>query len=596
MAVDPERNPADKALKQQDVKTLYKRLLRYVWPHKGAFLISVLGLALYASAQPVLAHLMGLVEETLRDPTEQKILLLIGLLMGTFFYRGVGTFLGKYFIAIVGRNVVHSLRVELFGKMTRLPSAFYDGESSGRLISRVTFDVDQVSGASTRALTTLIQEGLTVIFLMGYLIYLDYTLTLVFLVLVPFIVAVVGLASRFFRRYSRRVQQSVGDVTQVTNDSIKGYREVRTFGGVDYERSRFTAASEYNRKQALKFELTNAISVPLTQQIVSIGLGVMIFVMFQRVAAGSMTSADFFQFITAASLIAKPLRALTDINAMVQRGLAAAESIFTVLDADEERDTGTQTIDRANGTMSLENVVLQYAGAAEPAVKSVSLDITAGTSVAIVGKSGSGKTSLVNMLPRFYDVSDGVIRLDGIDLRDLTLDSLRRQIAIVGQQVTLFDGSVRDNIAYGRAGQYTDEQVLAAARAAHADEFIEQLPNGYDTRLGENGVLLSGGQRQRIAIARAILKDAPVLILDEATSALDTGSERHIQAAMEEVMKGRTTFVIAHRLSTIEHVDRILVMDSGRVVEDGTHLELLEQGGIYSQLYLMQFGSEGKHV
>ncbi|MDP2608571.1 MULTISPECIES: lipid A export permease/ATP-binding protein MsbA [unclassified Oceanobacter] len=596
MAVDPERNPADKALKQQDVKTLYKRLLRYVWPHKGAFLISVLGLALYASAQPVLAHLMGLVEETLRDPTEQKILLLIGLLMGTFFYRGVGTFLGKYFIAIVGRNVVHSLRVELFGKMTRLPSAFYDGESSGRLISRVTFDVDQVSGASTRALTTLIQEGLTVIFLMGYLIYLDYTLTLVFLVLVPFIVAVVGLASRFFRRYSRRVQQSVGDVTQVTNDSIKGYREVRTFGGVDYERSRFTAASEYNRKQALKFELTNAISVPLTQQIVSIGLGVMIFVMFQRVAAGSMTSADFFQFITAASLIAKPLRALTDINAMVQRGLAAAESIFTVLDADEERDTGTQTIDRANGIMSLENVVLQYAGAAEPAVKSVSLDITAGTSVAIVGKSGSGKTSLVNMLPRFYDVSDGVIRLDGIDLRDLTLDSLRRQIAIVGQQVTLFDGSVRDNIAYGRAGQYTDEQVLAAARAAHADEFIEQLPNGYDTRLGENGVLLSGGQRQRIAIARAILKDAPVLILDEATSALDTGSERHIQAAMEEVMKGRTTFVIAHRLSTIEHVDRILVMDSGRVVEDGTHLELLEQGGIYSQLYLMQFGSEGKHV
>jgi subfamily B ATP-binding cassette protein MsbA len=596
MAVDPERNPADKAPKQQDVKTLYKRLLRYVWPHKGAFLISVLGLALYASAQPVLAHLMGLVEETLRDPTEQKILLLIGLLMGTFFYRGVGTFLGKYFIAIVGRNVVHSLRVELFGKMTRLPSAFYDGESSGRLISRVTFDVDQVSGASTRALTTLIQEGLTVIFLMGYLIYLDYTLTLVFLVLVPFIVAVVGLASRFFRRYSRRVQQSVGDVTQVTNDSIKGYREVRTFGGVDYERSRFTAASEYNRKQALKFELTNAISVPLTQQIVSIGLGVMIFVMFQRVAAGSMTSADFFQFITAASLIAKPLRALTDINAMVQRGLAAAESIFTVLDADEERDTGTQTIDRANGTMSLENVVLQYAGAAEPAVKSVSLDITAGTSVAIVGKSGSGKTSLVNMLPRFYDVSDGVIRLDGIDLRDLTLDSLRRQIAIVGQQVTLFDGSVRDNIAYGRAGQYTDEQVLAAARAAHADEFIEQLPNGYDTRLGENGVLLSGGQRQRIAIARAILKDAPVLILDEATSALDTGSERHIQAAMEEVMKGRTTFVIAHRLSTIEHVDRILVMDSGRVVEDGTHLELLEQGGIYSQLYLMQFGSEGKHV
>jgi subfamily B ATP-binding cassette protein MsbA len=576
-----------------DVQTLYKRLLRYVWPHKGAFLISVVGLALYASAQPVLAHLMGLVEETLREPTEQKILLLIGLLMGTFFYRGLGTFLGKYFIAIVGRNVVHALRVELFNKMTRLPSAFYDGESSGRLISRVTFDVDQVSGASTRALTTLIQEGLTVIFLMGYLIYLDYTLTLVFLVLVPFIVAVVGLASRFFRRYSRRVQQSVGDVTQVTNDSIKGYREVRTFGGLGYERKRFMVASEYNRKQALKFELTNAISVPLSQQIVSIGLGVMIYIMFQRVADGSMTSADFFQFITAASLIAKPLRALTDVNAMIQRGIAAAESIFTVLDADEEHDQGTREIDRAEGEVSLDDVVLRYDGAVEPAVNSVSLDVTAGTSVAIVGKSGSGKTSLVNLLPRFYDVSAGVIRLDGIDLRELTLASLRQQIAIVGQQVTLFDGSVRDNIAYGTLGKYSDEQVLAAAHAAHADEFIEQLPEGYNTRLGENGVLLSGGQRQRIAIARAILKDAPVLILDEATSALDTGSERHIQAAMEEVMKGRTTFVIAHRLSTIERVDRILVMDGGQVVEDGTHHELLEHGGIYSQLYLMQFGSEG---
>jgi subfamily B ATP-binding cassette protein MsbA len=351
-------------------------------------------------------------------------------------------------------------------------------------------------------------------------------------------------------------------------------------------------ASQYNRKQALKFELTNAISVPLSQQIVSIGLGVMIYIMFQRVADGSMTSADFFQFITAASLIAKPLRALTDVNAMIQRGIAAAESIFTVLDADEEHDQGTREIDRAKGDVSLDDVVLRYDGAVEPAVNSVSLDVTAGTSVAIVGKSGSGKTSLVNLLPRFYDVSAGVIRLDGIDLRELTLANLRQQIAIVGQQVTLFDGSVRDNIAYGTLGKYSDEQVLAAAHAAHADEFIEQLPEGYNTRLGENGVLLSGGQRQRIAIARAILKDAPVLILDEATSALDTGSERHIQAAMEEVMKGRTTFVIAHRLSTIERVDRILVMDGGQVVEDGTHHELLEHGGIYSQLYLMQFGSE----
>ena len=574
---------------ETSTRRLYGRLLSYVWPHKLAFSVAIVGYIIFASAAPVMAHLMGLVEQTLSDPQPDKILLLVCLLMGTFFYRGIGTFLGKFFIAVVGRNVVHSLRTELFNKMTRLPSHYYDGESSGRLISRVIFDVDQVTGASTRALTTTVQEGVTVILLMAYLIWLDYSLTLIFLGLVPVIVLVVGFASRFFRRYSQRIQKAMGDVTQVTNESINGYREVRTFGGTEYEQQRFRKASDYNRKQSLKFGLTEAINVPLTQQIVAVGLGLMVYLMFQRVASGSMSSAEFLQFMTAASLIAKPLRALTDINAVIQKGMTAAESIFSVLDADAEIDQGTKTLDRADGNVRFENVRFRYHGAENDALKGINLNVTAGTSVAFVGKSGSGKTTLVNLIPRFYEVGSGRILLDGEDIRDLTLDSLRDQIAIVSQQVTLFNASIRDNIAYGSLADKTDDEIIAAAKAAHADEFISRLPEGYNTEVGEDGVLLSGGQRQRIAIARAILKNAPVLILDEATSALDTESERHIQAAMEEVMKGRTTFVIAHRLSTIESADRIVVIDQGEVREDGSHAELIAQQGMYAQLHQIQF-------
>jgi subfamily B ATP-binding cassette protein MsbA len=574
---------------ETSTRRLYGRLLSYVWPHKLAFSVAIVGYIIFASAAPVMAHLMGLVEQTLSDPQPDKILLLVCLLMGTFFYRGIGTFLGKFFIAVVGRNVVHSLRTELFNKMTRLPSHYYDGESSGRLISRVIFDVDQVTGASTRALTTTVQEGVTIILLMAYLIWLDYSLTLIFLGLVPVIVLVVGFASRFFRRYSQRIQKAMGDVTQVTNESINGYREVRTFGGTEYEQQRFRKASDYNRKQSLKFGLTEAINVPLTQQIVAVGLGLMVYLMFQRVASGSMSSAEFLQFMTAASLIAKPLRALTDINAVIQKGMTAAESIFSVLDADAEIDQGTKTLDRADGNVRFEDVRFRYRGAENDALKGINLNVTAGTSVAFVGKSGSGKTTLVNLIPRFYEVGSGRILLDGDDIRDLTLDSLRDQIAIVSQQVTLFNASIRDNIAYGSLADKTDDEIIAAAKAAHADEFISRLPEGYNTEVGEDGVLLSGGQRQRIAIARAILKNAPVLILDEATSALDTESERHIQAAMEEVMKGRTTFVIAHRLSTIESADRIVVIDQGEVREDGSHAELIAQQGMYAQLHQIQF-------
>ncbi len=571
---------------------IYKRLLTYLGPQKWYFLLSIIGFAMFAASAPALAHLMGVVEETLNEPTQENIFLLVSALFAVYLFRGIGTFLGKYFTALVGREIVHALRTQLFNRMLRLPSQYYDNESSGRVISRVIFDVEQVNGASTKALTTVIQEGLTVILLMGYLIWLDYTLTAIFLVIIPVIGGLVSLASKFFRRYSRRIQKSMGQVTQVTNESISGYREVRTYNATSVEEQRFLKASNENRKQVMKFALTNAINVPLSQQVIAAGLGVMIYLMFQRVASGTMASDEFFQFITAASLIAKPLRALTDVNSVIQKGVTAAESVFSVLDTETEKDTGTKELGKSTGAVEFKEARFRYAQAETDAIKGINLNIKAGTSVAFVGRSGSGKTTLVNLLPRFYELTSGSISIDGHPINELTLNSLREQIAIVSQSVTLFNCSIRENIAYGSLADASDEAVIEAAKAAHAHEFIEKLPEGYDTQVGENGVMLSGGQRQRLAIARAILKNAPILILDEATSALDTESERHIQAAMEEVMKGRTTLVIAHRLSTIENVDTIVVIDDGQVVESGPHQELLNQQGAYAQLHQLQFAEE----
>jgi subfamily B ATP-binding cassette protein MsbA len=577
---------------QATAGAVYKRLLTYLGPQKWYFLLSVIGFAMFAASAPALAHLMGEVEQTLNEPTQDNILWLVAALFGIYLFRGVGTFLGKYFTALVGREVVHALRTQLFNRMLRLPSQYYDNESSGRVISRVIFDVEQVNGASTKALTIVIQEGLTVILLMGYLIWLDYTLTAIFLVIIPIIGGLVALASKFFRRYSRRIQKSMGQVTQVTNESISGYREVRTYNATSVEEQRFLKASNENRKQVMKFALTNAINVPLSQQVIAAGLGVMIYLMFQRVASGTMASDEFFQFITAASLIAKPLRALTDVNSVIQKGVTAAESVFGVLDTETEKDTGTKELGKSTGAVEFKEARFRYAQAETDAIKGIDLNIKAGTSVAFVGRSGSGKTTLVNLLPRFYELTSGSISIDGHPINELTLNSLREQIAIVSQSVTLFNCSIRENIAYGSLAGASDDDVIAAAKAAHAHEFIEKLPEGYDTQVGENGVMLSGGQRQRLAIARAILKNAPILILDEATSALDTESERHIQAAMEEVMKGRTTLVIAHRLSTIENVDTIVVIDDGQVVESGPHQELLQRQGAYAQLHQLQFAEE----
>lgn len=574
---------------QVSVRRLYGRLLTYVKPFIGSFSLAILGFIIFASAAPLLSKMMGEIVDVLADPKPEDTNFIVFALIAIFAYRGIGTFLGKYFIARVGRGVVHSLRTVLFKHMLTLPSNYYDGESTGRLISRVIFDVDQVTGASTRALTTLVQDGLTVLFLMGYLIYLDWTLTLIFLALAPIIGGLVSFSSKFFRKYSKRIQKSVGNVTQVTNESINAFREVRTFGGQDFENSRFNAASEYNRKQALKFALTNSINVPLNQQIIALGLGLMVYLMFERVLNQTMSAGEFMTFITAASLIAKPLRALTDINSVIQKGVVGAESIFTVLDSQGEEDNGKLELDRAKGDVSIQDLSFKYPSSDDWILRSLNAQANAGQTYALVGRSGSGKTTLMSLLPRFYQAQQGNILLDGHKIEELTLASLRRNVSIVSQQVMLFNTSVMNNIAYGELQDKTREQVIAAAKAAHADEFISQMSDGYDTVIGDNGVLLSGGQRQRIAIARAILKDSPVLILDEATSALDTESERHIQSAMEEVMKGRTTFVIAHRLSTIENADQIWVMEKGEIIERGTHSELLAAKGAYSNLHALQF-------
>lgn len=579
---------------QYNARRLYGRLLSYVKPYTGSFLLAVVGFIIFASAAPLLSKMMGEIVDVLDEPKRADANFVVFGLIGIFAFRGLGTFLGKYFIARVGRGVVHDLRRVLFDHMLLLPTQYYDSENTGSVISRVIFDVNQVMGASTRALTTLVQDGLTVVFLMAYLIYLDWKLTLIFLGLAPVIGLLVGFASRYFRKYSKRIQKSMGDVTQVTNEAINGVREVRTFGANQFESQRFMAASDDNRRQSLKFELTNSINVPLNQQIVALGLGVMVYLMFDRVIDGSMSAGEFMTFITAASLIAKPLRALTDINSVIQKGLVGAHSIFTVMDAEPEIDEGEHMLPSVKGNISIRDLHFSYETSKGWVLNGVNADVKAGQSYALVGKSGSGKTTFVNLLPRFYDYQQGSIELDGISLKDIKLADLRRNISIVSQSVTLFNASILENIAYGELSDRSEAEVIAAAKAAHADEFIMKMPQGYHTEIGDDGVLLSGGQRQRLAIARAILKDAPVLILDEATSALDTESERHIQAAMEEVMKGRTTFVIAHRLSTIENVDEIWVMEQGQIVEQGSHQQLLAKQGAYAQLHRMQF-SEGGH-
>lgn len=567
---------------------LYKRLLGYVRPHWKSFALAVVGYAIYAASSTALAELMKRLIDGIQNPDATFRLFLPLFVVGMFAARGVGTFLGTYFMSNVARNVVHALRCNVFNHMLHLPGRFFDTHSSGHLISRVTYHVEQVTGAATNAITILLREGLFVLGLIGYLLWTNWMLTLLFLAVTPLIGAVVSYASKRFRRISQRIQHSMGDVTHVASEALSGYRVVRTHGAEAFEKQRFAEASEYNRQQSMKEALTKAISTPVIQLMIALSLALLVWLAMSPALMADMTAGEFVAFITAASLMAKPVRQLTEINSEIQKGIAAAGELFTLLEEPLEEDGGERLPQRLNGQVSMRGVRFRYGDDQPEVLRGIDLEVAAGEMIAIVGRSGSGKSTLVSMLPRFYLPTAGEVLIDDVPVEAYRLSPLRRQIALVSQQVTLFNATVAANIAYG-VPNADPAAIEAAARAAYAHEFIERLPQGYDTIIGDNGVMLSGGQRQRLAIARAIFKDAPLLILDEATSSLDTESERYIQRALEEVCKGRTTFVIAHRLSTIERADRILVMERGELVEQGSHAELLERGGAYAALYQLQF-------
>ncbi|APR04070.1 lipid A export permease/ATP-binding protein MsbA [Thauera chlorobenzoica] len=582
---------------------IYLRLLGYVRPYIGTFAVSILGFIIFASSQPMLAAVMKYFVDGLTDPAaalDVGVALVDGvalmkavplMIVLIALWQGLGSYLGNYFLAKVSLGLVHDLRVRLFDSLLRLPNRYYDAHNTGHLISRITFNVTMVTGAATDAIKIVFREGLTAIFLVIYLLWMNAKLTLVMVAVLPVIGVLVNIASRKFRKQAKKIQVAMGDVTHVASETIQGYRVVRSFGGEAYESGRFAAASANNTRKQLRMVRTNAIFTPSLQLVTYAAMAVVLFLVL--LLRGDSSAGDLVAYITAAGLLPKPIRQLSEVSSTIQRGVAGAESIFEQLDEVPEVDDGTVERERVEGRIKVRGLAFRYPGAERPVLHDIAFDVAPGQMVALVGRSGSGKTTLANLIPRFYHYEDGQILIDGVEARAYRLRNLRRHIALVTQQVTLFNDTVANNIAYGDLAGAPRAAIEAAAEAAYAKEFIDRLPQGFDTEIGENGVTLSGGQRQRLAIARALLKDAPILILDEATSALDTESERHIQGALDHATAGRTTLVIAHRLSTIEKADLILVMDQGRIVERGTHAGLLAAGGAYARLHAMQFRDEG---
>lgn len=567
---------------------LYRRLLNYVLDNKLVMAVGLAGFTIFAASGPAATQWLGWTLDSINSENYEQARILSPILcVAIAFIRGLGSFMGGYSMANLAQSVMHRLRYELNEKLVNLPATFFDRHTSGRLVSKVTYDVQQIAGAASEAITVVFREGLTVIFYLAQMFIIDWQLTLTFLAIAPLVGWIVSLASKRFRRYSTQMQDSMGEVTQITNETIKGHRVIRTFNAADYVNDRLFAASDRNRKQNMKLELTRNISTPLIQMIVAMALALLVWVAMSPDFFVGRTPGQFVIFLSAAGLLAKPIRQLTQVNALIQRGVAASESIFKLLDEAPEKDTGTHTADLPTGKIEFSHVSFSYNDNAV-ALHDVSFSAEPGQTIALVGKSGSGKSSLVSLIPRFYQHTEGSICLDGIPIQDYKLENLRHHISLVTQQVVLFNGTVADNIAYGES-DIPRERIIEAAENAHAMEFINHLEHGLDTQVGDDASLLSGGQRQRIAIARALLKDAPILIFDEATSALDSESEQHIQEALQELIKGRTTFVIAHRLSTIENADKIIVMEGGKIVEAGTHGELIDKNGHYSRLHRLQF-------
>ena len=567
----------------------YKRLISYVRPMWFSFLLAIVGFFVSAGAETYFATLLKEIFNAFSTPVPQTGYFFAGMMLLAVFMRGMGDLSGNFFLSRISFQVIHQLRIELFERLLVLPSRYFDGTTSAKLVSRITFNVAQLKDTATEALKILIQDGAKVIAFMGALLYINWKLTLIFLVIAPVVGLIVAVASKRFRKISERVQSSMSDITHVTSEAVNAFKVIRAFGGSRSERRRFVSTSNTNRSQNLKMVVTKSVSTQVIQLLVSMALALLVVLLFREDVRGEMNAGEIVQYLTLAGFLARPLKKLSAVNARLQKGLAAAVDVFSQLDEEAETDHGVQEVERALGHIEFRDVNFSYAGDRDRVLHGISFQIQPGQTVAIVGQSGSGKSTVAGLIPRFYDVEEGLILLDGIPLEEYTLRSLRKQISLVSQEVTLFNDTLEKNIAYGDLDDSSREAIQLALQGAHAREFVDQMPDGLETLVGDNGILLSGGQRQRIAIARALLKNAPLLILDEATSSLDAESERHIQAALETLMMDKTTLVIAHRLSTVENADLIIVMQDGRIAETGNHTDLMQQEGAYANLYRAQF-------
>ncbi|MCH9848821.1 MAG: lipid A export permease/ATP-binding protein MsbA [Betaproteobacteria bacterium] len=560
-------------------------MLNYVKPHWLIFSISIIALIILSATNTgFLATIKTVTDEGFVNTQQSNHALLPLLLIGLLSLRALAGFISAYTMRWVGRKVIEQIRLDAFLKLMALPVSFFDANAVGSITSKFTFDSEQMYNAVTKVTVSMVRDSLTIVGMVAYMLYLDWRLTLIFALIAPLMVFFLKKMTPKLRFASTAVQQSMGDMTQVIEEAASGQRMVKIFGGERYEYARFATITKANRQMMTRLGKVSSLNSMVIELLAAFALGLVVYY-----AVGRFSAGEFAAFIGALLMLIAPIKSLTSLNADIQIGLAAAQSIFTLIDTPAQTDEGKQDIGKTKGEISIKSVSLQYENAKRPALSNIDLTIKSGEKIALVGRSGGGKTTLVNLLPRFYELQQGVALIDGLDIRTMSLKSLREQFSMVSQEVVLFNDTVFNNIAYGTLHNVNEAQVIEAAKAAHAWDFIQQLPNGLQNEIGDRGVRLSGGQRQRLAIARAILKDAPILLLDEATSALDTESEQHVQAALDALMQNRTTIVIAHRLSTIENADRILVMEQGKIIESGRHHDLLQINGNYAKLYQKQF-------